>query len=104
MNRKIIFVLKHDFTTRFMQDADMFEKFKFVGMTLEASQAPSHHHLTAKEVLERATKQDCQGYSTVGVIIPNIGAAFLPGHRVYSNGQQWATVEDMCEAFGAALE
>jgi hypothetical protein len=106
MNRKILFVMKDVFQTRFMQAADMFEKFKFIGSLLELTQAPSHHHLTAKQVLERASKskQECKGQLVVGVIIPNISAAFLPEHTVYSNGGQWITVEDMCKGMGAALE
>lgn len=101
--RTVIFVVKNVWMTRFMQDADMFERFKFLGTHLETKQADTHFHLSAKQLLDRAVQGNNEQYETVGVIIPDVGAAFVPNHKVYSNGVGWVTIWDMCETCNAPL-
>ena len=101
--RTIFVVCKNNLMTRLMQDADMFEPFKFIGMTFRATQKASHHHLTPEELLKRFEKKDSKHHTVVGVMIPNVGSAFLPNYRVYSTGTDWMTVEQLCEMYLAPL-
>jgi hypothetical protein len=103
--RNVIFVFKDVFRTRMMQTFDVFESFKFVGEILEAVQDETHFHLTPQEVLDRSLRaSEGIDFTLVGVIIPDVGSAFLSNHTVYSDGHKWTTVHDMCEAYKAPLE
>lgn len=99
MSRPLVFVLKNNIATQFMQSCDVFEPFKFVGKLLETVQNDSHCHLTANEILQRAIKRDSNEFSTVGIIIPGDSAAFLPDYKVYSDGNKWTTVDDLCQSY-----
>lgn len=104
MKRKLVIVVEDIGLTRLMRDADMFEEFKFLGRVLVCTQAGEPATLPAAQVLERLTKHDGEGFRTVGVVIPCGDAYFTPGYRVFSNGDGWCTVEQMCEHYSAKLE
>jgi hypothetical protein len=97
-------VVKDKLKTTFMQHAGMFEHNKFVGKVVEAKQDSSHWKLSLKKILERCNKDTTENFITVGIIIPDGKAYFLPDHNVYSNGTGWILVEDMCKACNAKLE
>jgi hypothetical protein len=82
----------------------MFENNKFVGKILEAEQNSSHWRISPKKLLEKCNQNNVENFITVGIIIPNKKAYFLPDHNVYSNGEGWITVEDMCKEYNAELE
>jgi hypothetical protein len=96
-SRKIILVVKDNFMTAFAQNAEVFEKFKFCGALVEAT---AKKELTAKEILSRGNSKD-NNFTLVGVIIPNAESCFLPEYKVYSNGEQWITVENLCKGYDA---
>lgn len=103
MSRTVIFVIKDKVQTRFMQDADVFERFKFIGRLAETTQNESHTHLTAQEILDFYADKDDPAFMIVGVIIPNTDAAFTPDHRVFSTGTSWLTIEDLCHSYDVEL-
>ena len=71
---------------------------------LTVTQTASHFHLLAKEILEKLLKQPKEkGFAVVGVILPDVAAAFVPGHTVYSNGEGWITVEELCKTYRVTL-
>ena len=105
MKRTIYFVIKFQKTSKLLQNFDVFESFKFVGDVLPAEQADTHFHMTPKQVLDEAVRanEKTDEYAVVGAIIPDVGAAFLPGHKVFSTGTAWCTVEEMCGSYNAKL-
>lgn len=104
MKRTIYIVCKRNFETKFLQNADMFEKFKFVGFVAEGVQDEEHSHLSPQEILDRSQKGNTEDISVVGIMVPNYGAAFLPEHTVYSDGKTWIPVEDLCRQYNSFNE
>lgn len=102
--RTIILVVKDKFKTTFLQHANMFEHNKFVGKIIEAKQSSSHWRLSLKKTLENCNNGITGNFTTVGIIVPDGKAYFLPDHDVYSNGENWTTVEEMCKGYNAKLE
>lgn len=101
--RKIVIVVSDVARTKFMQSAGVFEKFKFVGLTLAADQRGEPTAMTAKELLDSIAKNDVLGHATVGIIVPGGDATFLPDYKVFSDGERWITVEDMCKCYDSEL-
>jgi hypothetical protein len=94
--REMILIVKDCIVTQFMQAMDVYESFKFHGRIVIASQQESHWHLTPDQILEvYANKNGNKRYCVVGVIIPNVGAAFDANHRVLSDGKKWICVENL---------
>lgn len=101
MRTKFYLIVKDVMMTRFMQDAGVFEPFKFVGKKLELSGVFEQHY---SKVLFNFAKLDTPEYATVGIIIPGKAAIFKPDHRVMSDGNHWAMVDDICLALKAPLK
>jgi hypothetical protein len=95
-----IIVSKDAFKTRFLQDADMFEPFKFIGQTVVMSGIFTK---SIDEVLRRMAAIDMSEYEVVGLIVPNQESVFFENHKVISDGTQWGMVEDLCNAYRAPL-
>lgn len=98
MSRTIVIIAKNVKLTAMMRHMDVFERSKFVGSLMEATQT-THTDLTASELLERLRKNNTAEFETVGVIIPHGDAAFVPNHTVYSTGEKWITVDELCRQY-----
>lgn len=96
-------VCKDRFMTRFLQDADMFESFKFCGRMQKATGV---FEKPLPEVVHNFNSKsaDDDNYEVVGIIVPGRGSFFLPNHTVMSENGKWCMVEDMCNAYKAPLE
>ena len=97
--RSLVFVVKDGLLTSMMQQFDVFERFKFIGLLVKEDQEDTHKHLSAREVLDRCLGVKDQRFSVVGVIIPGVDAAFVPNHIVLSTGDKWVTIADICVAY-----
>jgi hypothetical protein len=98
MNRTIVIIAKNVKLTAMMRHFDVFEPSKFVGNLAEATQT-THTNLTAAELLKRLRKNNTAEFETVGVIIPHGDAAFVPNHTVYSTGEKWTTIDELCRSY-----
>ena len=98
---KIIIVGKDKFKTQFAQAAAVFEDFKFFGVITEIDAKITK---PLPEVLANLRKMEDDKYEVVGIVVPNVGAVFIDGHKVYSDGDKWFVVEEMCKVHGAELE
>jgi len=95
--RTVYLVVKSNEMTALMQKTGGFEKFKFVGHVVEADQKKTHWKLSAKDLLREIRKSNTKHISTVGAIITNVGSAFLRNHTIYSNGDNWICIEELCK-------
>lgn len=95
-------IIKNVFTTRIMQDTDMFEPFKFVGIVqdinLKGKAITSKTLLKKLRATQQAKKED--RLEIIGVIKPNDSMAIIPNHTVLSDGTHWGLVEDIAKAYG----
>lgn len=95
-----VIIIKDCIKTRFTQDADLFEPFKFVGVITEVEGIPKE---TPEATLRALAKQNNKMFEIVAAIIPNVGTAVIENHRVCSDGEHWFMVEEASEAYGASL-
>jgi hypothetical protein len=88
--------------TRFMQDADCFERFKVVAkpvkliLTLKSDCSKERALNELKMMLEKS------GNRVVAIFAPNVkeGAYVDESIKVISNGAQWCMLEDVLKAYG----
>ena len=87
--------------TRFMQDADLFERFKVIAkpakivLTLKDGCSDAQAMADLKKILEAA------GQRVVAVFIPNIpdGAWVDETVKCISNGKEWGLLKDVLEFY-----
>jgi hypothetical protein len=91
-----------EWTTRFMQDADCFERFKVIAepvkfvLTLKPDCSKERALNDLKMLLEKS------GNRVVAIFAPNVkeGAYVDESIKVISNGTQWCMLKDVLEAYG----
>jgi histidinol-phosphate/aromatic aminotransferase/cobyric acid decarboxylase-like protein len=88
-------------TTRFMQDADVFEKFKVIAKAqkYELDLADDYPPASAMESLKKAITE--AGHRVVAIFQPNLpeGAWRDETVKVISDGTQWGMLDDLLEAY-----
>ena len=98
---KVVVVHGDELSTRFMQDADVFEKFKVIAkaekyeLTLKDECLPTTAINALKDAMEKA------GHRVVAIFQPNIpeGAWRDETVKVISDGTQWGMLDDLLEAY-----
>lgn len=94
--RQTIYLIFEDVeATVFMRHTGVFESGKFVGRIEAISGVVK---TSPREIL--AAWSERGPYRLVGVIASGT-SAFAPDRTVYSDGEMWTTVEDLCKWLGA---
>ena len=92
-------ILKNIRTTKLMQAFDMHEHFKFVGRVMDAPGTLTKSIEETLIALHNASKGDL--FVVVG-LIANSEAAVIDGHKAFSTGEQWCTIDELCIHHGAS--
>lgn len=97
--KTFILIIKDVKKTAIMQNFDLFEKFKFIGV----SDTFEMDALTAEEMLRRFNSHRAEDdpFQAVAVIEPEVSMAVLPNHRVMSDGNRWRMLSDIASNHGA---
>lgn len=73
---------------------------KFIGKMLKCSGVFTK---SIPGVLRNLTKNDCEQYSIVGIVVPDVGAVFFNGHDSFSDGHKWTSIKSICKTHSAEL-
>ncbi|MCP4540268.1 MAG: hypothetical protein GY832_24275 [Chloroflexi bacterium] len=92
-------ILKNVRTTKLMQALDMHEPFKFIGKVMDAPGTLTKSIEETLVALHNASKGE--PVVVVGLIV-NSEAAVIEGHKTYSTGEGWCTIEELCRHHGAS--
>ena len=98
----VVAIFGDDRATRFMQDADMFERFKIIAEPVTLKLTLKTDCTKAKALSDLRELLIQSGQRVAAVFIPNDpeGAWRNDAVRVISNGTKWGMLDDCLEAFG----
>ncbi len=91
--KEVTILMSDKFKTRFMQDADMFEKFKVVLMPPIKATVIDNFGQTNVEAIKRECKDG--PYDLVAIYDKETIFYRNPAVKVISDGNQWGLLDDM---------
>lgn len=97
MKMTFFIVTKNDIQTKFMRVVNVFEEGKFIG-TINTFEGKFTESIPT--VLRNLIKVSPD---IVGIIVPNVGAVFIHGYKVLSDGYKFITINSLCKEYSAEL-